>query len=238
MVALLQKSATGGSYIFQCGASMVSNGAVLTAAHCVVNQNPENLIARFGQWNLENNVQPLPIQEAKILTIAVHPLYYSGGLFHDVAVLVLAEPVTYSANVMPICLPEQGTVFAAGTRCYGTGWGSNSFGPEGEYQAELRKVNLPIVDRNDCQTRLRSTKLGLYFELHGSFICAGGETNRDTCRGDGGGPLVCQASTGQFFQAGIVSWGIGCGASNVPAVYASVSQHRQWIDQQFATYGV
>lgn len=73
-------------------------------------------------------------------------------------------------------------------------------GSEGKYQAELRKVELPIVDRTDCQTRLRSTKLGQYFQLHGSFICAGGEMNRDTCRGDGGGPLICQAATGQFFQ--------------------------------------
>jgi len=73
-------------------------------------------------------------------------------------------------------------------------------GPEGKYQAELRKVELPIVDREDCQTRLRSTKLGQYFQLHGSFICAGGEASRDTCRGDGGGPLICQAATGQFFQ--------------------------------------
>lgn len=73
-------------------------------------------------------------------------------------------------------------------------------GPEGQYQAELRKVNLPIVSREDCQMRLRSTKLGQYFQLHGSFICAGGEANRDTCRGDGGGPLVCQSSTGRFVQ--------------------------------------
>ncbi|KAL6446464.1 hypothetical protein ACFW04_001197 [Cataglyphis niger] len=238
MVALLVKPTTGDSYVFQCGASMISNEAVLTAAHCVVNQKPENLIARFGQWNLGSNVQPLPIQEANILAIALHPSYYSGGLFHDVAVLVLEKPVVYSANVMPICLPEQGKIFSVGSQCYGIGWGSNSFGSEGQYQTELRKVDLPIVDHADCQTRLRSTKLGQYFQLHGSFICAGGETNRDTCRGDGGGPLICQAMTGQFFQAGIVSWGIGCGISNVPAVYASTSQHRQWIDQQLATFGV
>nr|XP_012220376.1 PREDICTED: suppressor of tumorigenicity 14 protein-like [Linepithema humile] len=236
MVALLVKSAISGPYTFKCGASIISNAAIITAAHCVINEKPENLVARFGQWNIENSIQPLPIQEANIFTIVVHPLYYSGGLFHDVAVLVLEKPITYSANVFPICLPEQGMVFPTGARCYGIGWGSNSF--EGKYQAELRKIDLPIVDRTDCQTRLRSTKLGQYFQLHGSFICAGGEANRDTCRGDGGGPLACQATTGQFFQAGIVSWGIDCGVSNIPAVYSSVSQHRQWIDQQLATYGV
>ena len=32
------------------------------------------------------------------------------------------------------------------------------------------------------------------------------------------------------FQAGIVSWGIGCGENNTPAVYASVSEASCWID--------
>lgn len=85
-------------------------------------------MARFGQWNIENNVQPLPIQEANIRAIAVHPSYYSGGLFHDIAVLVLEKPIIYSINIMPICLPEQGAVFSTGSKCYGIGWGTNLFG--------------------------------------------------------------------------------------------------------------
>lgn len=107
-------------------------------------QKPENLIARFGQWNIGNITQPLPTQEAKILTIAVHPSYYSGGLFHDVAVLILAEPVTFSANVLPICLPEQGMVFLAGTRCYGIGWGSDSFGKSRVELEDFRLLVLPV----------------------------------------------------------------------------------------------
>jgi len=85
-------------------------------------------MARFGQWNIESNVQPLPTQEAKVLAIITHPSYYSGGLFHDVAVLILQKQVAYNANILPICLPEQGMIFAANIRCYGIGWGSNSFG--------------------------------------------------------------------------------------------------------------
>lgn len=70
----------------------------------------------------------------------------------------------------------------------------------GTYQTELRKVELPVVDRTDCQNRLRTTRLGSYFQLHSSFICAGGEANRDTCTGDGGGPLVYLTANGQYFQ--------------------------------------
>ena len=33
-------------------------------------------------------------------------------------------------------------------------------------------------------------------------------------------------------QAGIVSWGIGCGEEGVPAVYANVAHVVCWIDDQ------
>ncbi|CAK9800417.1 Phenoloxidase-activating factor 2 (Fragment) [Anthophora quadrimaculata] len=236
MVGLLTVQADG-KFLFQCGGSMITNNAILTAAHCVSNRENGRLIARFGQWDLENQPsdQPLPFQDANIKAIVVHPLFYSDALFNDIAVVILNKPVKQNVNVAPICIPQEGLIFPVGTRCIGTGWGKNSF--DGTYQTELRKVELPIVDTADCQNRLRTTRLGPYFQLHSSFTCAGGEANRDTCRGDGGGPLACPTATGQYFQAGIVSWGIGCGSSNVPAVYTNVAQYTHWIEQQLATYG-
>ncbi|XP_076396199.1 uncharacterized protein LOC100880265 [Megachile rotundata] len=234
MVALLTVQSDG-KYLFQCGGSLITDKAVLTAAHCVANEG--RWVARIGQWNLsyQPGDQPLPYQTVNVKNIVIHPQFDRDALLNDIAVLILNEPVKQSINVVPICIPQQGLIFPAGTRCIGTGWGKNSFG--GTYQTELRKVQVPIVDRNDCQNRLRTTALGPNFQLHSSFTCAGGEANRDTCRGDGGGPLICPSASGQFFQAGIVSWGIGCGTSNIPAVYTNVAQYTQWIEQQLVTYG-
>ena len=48
-------------------------------------------------------------------------------------------------------------------------------------------------------------------------------------QGDGGGPLVCEKE-GQWYQVGIVSFGIGCGRPNVPGVYTKVEAYEEWIE--------
>ena len=74
------------------------------------------------------------------------------------------------------------------------GWGKDSFGDEGEYQESLRQINLPIVENAECQSLLQDTRLPDDFQLHESFLCAGGSSQggEDACEGDGGGPLVCK----------------------------------------------
>jgi len=49
-------------------------------------------------------------------------------------------------------------------------------------------------------------------------------------QGDGGGPLVCEKE-GQWYQVGIVSFGIGCGRPNVPGVYTKVEAYEEWIER-------
>jgi hypothetical protein len=55
-------------------------------------------------------------------------------------------------------------------------------GKEGRYWVILKKVQLPVVPRDVCVEALRKTRLGPFFKLHESFICAGGEQGRDTCK--------------------------------------------------------
>lgn len=58
---------------------------------------------------------------------------------------------------------------------------------------------------------------------------------------DGGSPLVCpisQNDPSQYFQNGIVAWGIGCNQAGVPAVYTNVAIFRDWIDNQVRNFGM
>ena len=60
-------------------------------------------------------------------------------------------------------------------------------------------------------------------------LCAGGEPGKDTCSGDGGSPLVCQAVSGRWHVVGLVSWGIGCGVAGRPAIYTNVFHYLDFI---------
>jgi len=72
-------------------------------------------------------------------------------------------------------------------------------GKPGEYQVILKRVQLDLVPHNDCETKLRGTRLGQFFDLDKSFTCAGGKLGKDTCTGDGGGPLVCPSTNGDSY---------------------------------------
>lgn len=52
----------------------------------------------------------------------------------------------------------------------------------GNFQYILKKVDVPVLESNDCEQRLRRTRLGPFFQLsRSSFICAGGELGKDAC---------------------------------------------------------
>ena len=52
-----------------------------------------------------------------------------------------------------------------------------------------------------------------------------------TLQGDSGGPLLCYIKD-RWVQAGITSFGRGCGLPQKPGVYAKVSKYIGWIKQQ------
>ncbi|XP_053672456.1 uncharacterized protein LOC128722800 [Anopheles nili] len=228
-VAILKKDPKESVYV--CGGTLIDNLYIITAAHCVKTYNGFDLRVRLGEWDVNHDVEFYPYIERDVISVQVHPEYYAGTLDNDLAILKMDRPVdlTSAPHIAPACLPDKHTDFS-GQRCWTTGWGKDAFGDYGKYQNILKEVDVPIVNHYQCQNQLRQTRLGFSYNLNQGFLCAGGEEGKDACKGDGGGPLVCERN-GVWQVVGVVSWGIGCGQANVPGVYVKVAHYLDWINQ-------
>ncbi|XP_041771838.1 coagulation factor IX-like isoform X1 [Anopheles merus] len=221
-----------GSYVYHCGGALLNRSVVVTAAHCVSNNrlHPNRFVVYAGDWDRRHTQERLPHQERTVSRVLVHPNYYSGALFNDLALLFFSEPFNDTvANVEPVCLNSpSGTDYIPPDNCFVTGWGGS---PKGNRAQSIQQYSkLQLVERHRCETQLRSLPtLGSKFKLHQSFVCAAAD-GTDVCQGSGGSPYACERD-GRYYLVGIVSWGVGCG-DGIPAVLTNVTELSEWISRQ------
>ena len=184
---------------------MITSTHVLTAAHC---PPPAWVMlgSHYGYGAYDGQLVPVRRR-------IPHPLYqhpYRNS--NDLAILELAYPAQSVWPTIALGVEADDAVGRVATTC---GWGHTTMGAAWVSEVK-REVRVPLLSSEKCQRTLR---------IDGSMMCAGfARGGRDTCQGDSGGPLfTVNPIDGQPRLVGIVSWGIGCGLSNLPGVYSRLS---------------
>ena len=211
--------------IQSCAGTVINDRFILTAAHCL--EPPEPLIkdpevfTSLGIW-IGDQTDPHNLalcQAAGIKRVITHPDYVKDAVnMTDVALVELLRPLTFSASLTPICLPD----FTDFDNFLAAGWGYTDH--EMNDPECLMQADLAVVSEAACRE--------VYSGISDHEMCAGDE-ERNVCPGDSGGPLMSRRE-GVVYQAGVTAAGttVGlsdCGLTKNPAIFERVSSHLEWI---------
>ncbi|XP_055705680.1 chymotrypsin-2-like [Phlebotomus papatasi] len=194
-----------------CGAFIVNNRWVVSAAHCTINRTPGNTRIIVGALQLSSGGTNMATAR-----IENHPNYNGNTLANDICALQTSANIGFSNTVQPMAMGSNHV--GGGVGATAAGWGR--IGTNLPLANTLQWLNVQTLTNADC--RARHNIINRQF-VHDNTICTFTRQGEGMCNGDSGSALFVGNTA-----IGVVSWGIPC-AQGFPDNFARVSSHRNWL---------
>jgi TPR repeat protein len=230
-----------------CGGSLIATGWVLTAAHCLTDN--ETKVATAGHRIRLGVFNPMADEGISypILRAIPHPQYdRQNNLVFDVALIqfdasagrvgrardpdsVRRRKAIAPASLDTLDVGQRRIVRGMPAYSYGWGWTETKGSKSTNY---LQIIIMEIMSEQACTAQTKFTG-----EFRDAALCVGGRNGQQACYGDSGGPLVQFGNRGaQAVLIGVVSAGVRikdktCGETGLPSQYTRVAKVRDWIEK-------
>ncbi len=198
-----------------CGGTVIAPDTVLTAGHCVAGAAPSDVTVYVSD-----------AQPRHATAIMVHPLYQKSILAdvatHDLALVSLTPGATQNVASVQVGAPWQAEYRAAGREAWMVGHGRTS--ADSSTTNDLRYVQT-VIRSDDFMDGIFNRWWTPDYWTSELNIGAGG-SQKTTCFGDSGGPLLIAA--GIWVQVGVTSF-VWPGCSEAGAFAELSGPQLAWI---------
>lgn len=222
----------------ECGGSVIAEGWVVTAGHCVYGDEDspgqfnvkagvfdESSSCVFFLWSVASRSSTEDGEVTlKVKQIHLHPQYVPDPVpLWDISLIELADKITFTDHIQPVCFAlYDNTTAIEPNNAWVTGWGttSGSFHEvkvkeicrERQHQQEAPPGAGSFRERRHLRLGVRRRLCPRRSRVRwptGQGLLPGVASLVSKFKGDSGGPLVV-ATNNTWFLYGLTSWGEGC----------------------------